>query len=260
MNCEGRKVAALEKSHNEMRKGLEKGGSVNKELRETVEKSRRDLQSEWERARSELRMAMRDRLSPDEGKSVRKKHKRTRVKMTLPRKKPLRLKKSEQSSRKHAPRFVRLSSNYARRPAGSAKCSGERCSVVARSASAGMSQPPSPDRTPDDQPSKPEASPRSPRSPATPAKPATPASPRRVEPPAAARQPVAPRRPPGDGARGPGSNTNPQYEQRLRNLENKLEELLKEIKKLKEEKKPEESKNSSPRRGRSANPGTPVTF
>ena len=53
---------ALEKSHNEMRKGLEKGGSVNKEFRGAVDKSRRDLQQEWERARSDLRMAMRDRV------------------------------------------------------------------------------------------------------------------------------------------------------------------------------------------------------
>ena len=53
---------SLEKSHNELRKGLEKGGSVNKEFRGAVEKSRRDLQQEWERARSDLRMAMRDRV------------------------------------------------------------------------------------------------------------------------------------------------------------------------------------------------------
>ena len=56
--------ARFEKSYNEMRKGLEKGGSVNKELREAREKSRRDLQEEWERARNDLRMAMRDRVQP----------------------------------------------------------------------------------------------------------------------------------------------------------------------------------------------------
>jgi hypothetical protein len=113
-----------------------------------------------------------------------------------------------------------------------------------------------PDRAAGDQPSKPETGPRPARSPAAPA---TPASPRRVEPPAA-RQPVAPRRPPVDGPGGPGSNINPQYERRLRNLDDKIEELLKEVKKLREERKPEESKNTNPRRGRSANPGTPVAF
>jgi hypothetical protein len=35
---------------------------------------------------------------------------------------------------------------------------------------------------------------------------------------------------------------------------------LKEIKKLKEERKPQESKNTSPRRARVANPGTPVVL
>jgi hypothetical protein len=74
-----------------------------------------------------------------------------------------------------------------------------------------------------------------------------------------ARQPGAPpRRPQIERGRTPGDQ--PEYDRRLRNLDDKVEELLKEIKKLKDEQKPQESKNSNPRRARSANPGIPVAF
>src|SRR5262249_40891211 len=57
-------LKSLEKSHHDMKKSFEKGGSVNKELRGAMEKSRREWQEEWERARKDLRMAMRDRAQP----------------------------------------------------------------------------------------------------------------------------------------------------------------------------------------------------
>jgi beta-lactamase regulating signal transducer with metallopeptidase domain len=253
---------ALEKSHNEMRKGLEKGGSVNKELRETVEKSRRDLQAEWERARSELRMAMRDRAQPRRQQERTEEAKKDADKDDSAKKEAAEIEKERAELEKARTEVRALEQQLrqaSRRLGEMQRRTMQRRGPVGKRRDAPTART-APDRGPDDQPSKPEAGPRSPRSPAAPAIPATPASPRRVEPPAAARQPVAPRRPSGDGTRGPGSNTNPQYEQRLRNLDNKLEELLKEIKKLKEEKKPEQSRSSSPRRGRSASPGTPVVF
>ena len=80
------------------------------------------------------------------------------IKRILPRKKPLRLKKSEQNSRKHAPRFARSSSNCGRPTAGSSTCNGGQCSDAAvQAVGVEMFQPPAlaPDRTPGEQPSEP---------------------------------------------------------------------------------------------------------
>ena len=82
-----------------------------------------------------------------------------------------------------------------------------------------------------------------------------PVAPRRVTPPATPRRPQVER----DGERSPGGQSD--YDRRLRDLDNKLEELLKKVKKLKDEQKPQASKSSTtPRRARSASPGTPIAF
>jgi beta-lactamase regulating signal transducer with metallopeptidase domain len=247
---------ALEKSHNEMRKSLEKGGSVNKELRETVEKSRRDLQEEWERARNDLRMAMRDRVQPrrqqervdeakkdaDQADSAKKEAEEIEKERAELEKVRSEVRALEQQLRQATRRLGEMQRRTMQRRGPGGRRGDVPSGRVA------------PGRAPADQPSQPQAGPRPPRSPGAPA---APASPRRVEPPVG-RQPVAPRRPQVERERP--STEQQEYDKRLRNLDDKLEELLKEVKKLKEAKKPQESQNAAPRRARSAGPGTPVAF
>lgn len=245
---------ALEKSHDEVRKGLEKGGTVNKELREAFEKSRRDLQDEWERARGDLRTAMRDRVQPrrprDRGEDVQKdadqpkdsiakesaEIERERAELEKVRSEVRTL---EQQLRQATRRLGELQRRSMQRHGPG----GRRGDVPSARVSPG--------RDPGEQPSERDSNPRAVRSPNVPA---TPASPRRVTPVNPPRRPQVER----EAERGLG--VQPEYDRRLRNLDNKLEELLKEIKKLKEERKPQESKNTSPRRARAANPGTPVVL
>jgi beta-lactamase regulating signal transducer with metallopeptidase domain len=246
---------ALEKSHNEMRRSLEKGGSVNKEVRGAMEKSRRDLREEWERARNDFRMTMRDRAQPrrsqeraeeakkdaDQADSAKKEAEEIEKERAELEKARSEIRALEQQLRQANRRLVEMQRRTMQRrgPAGR------------RGDFPGARTAPGP--APGEKPSEPEATPR----PARPATPATPATPRRAEPPVA-RRPVGPRAPQVE--RGRSSDEQREYDRRLQNLDNKLEELLKEFKKLKEEKKPEASKSPGPRRARSANPGTPVIY
>jgi bla regulator protein BlaR1 len=246
---------ALEKSHNEMRKAFEKGGAVNKELRESMEKSRRDMQEEWERARGELRSAMRERVQArrqqERGREAEKgdepakdaapkeaaEIERERAEIEKARGEVRTL---EQQLRQAQRRLVELQRRTMQRNGP-----GRRPDVPAARVAPG--------RGPDDAPSPRGASPRSPRA-ASP--PADSASPRNALPPGARRPDGPSRRPQVDEPRGSGAR--PGGEERLRDLENKLERVLKELEKLKDEKKSQESEGSSSRRARPGRFGTPA--
>ena len=118
----------------EMRKALEKGGAVNKELRGAVEKSRQDVQEEWER--SSKRAALCDARASPGPTSGGTQRQRAREMMPINPAKPLRKRvprsnESVRKSRRHAARFVRSSSSCVRQTAGSSSCNGDRCNEAA---------------------------------------------------------------------------------------------------------------------------------
>ena len=166
---------------------------------------------------------------------------------------PPRSNESGLSLRRYGRRFARSSSSCARRRDGSESCNVARYSAAAQVDGAAMclQRACRRGRDPGEQPSERDANPRAVRSPKVPA---TPATPRRVTP------VNPPRRGQVEREVERELGVQPEYDRRLRNLDDKLEELLKEIKKLKDERKPQESKNTSPRRARAANPGTPVAL
>jgi beta-lactamase regulating signal transducer with metallopeptidase domain len=210
---------ALEKSHDEMRKGLEKGGTVNKELREAFEKSRRDLQEEWERTRGDLRTAMRDRAQPG-----RLRERRDDVQKDADQPKDSIAKESAEIERERAElekvrsevRTLEQQLRQATRRLGEL----QRRSVQRRGPGGRRGDVPSarvaPGRDPGEQPSERDANPRAVRSPKVPA---TPATPRRVTP------VNPPRRGQVEREVERELGVQPEYDRRLRNLDDKLEEL-----------------------------------
>ncbi len=242
---------ALEKSHDELRKALESGGKVNRELREAVEKSRRDMQEEWERTRNELRSAVRDRrqarrqqergrdaekggeesgdaASKDAAESARERAEIEKARSEV--------RTLEQQLRQAQRRLLSLQRRTVQRGGP-----GRRSDVP--------SAREMPGRGSEDRPSPRVESPRPPR---VAAPPADAPLPRRVLPPGARQPGGLPRRPPVDAEGLRGGNIRPGGEERLRDLENKLERVLKELEKLREDKKSEESKSSSSRPSRPA--------
>jgi hypothetical protein len=83
-------------------------------------------------------------------------------------------------------------------------------------------------------------------------------------PPVSRRSPAPPRGPGandrGSFPRGGGFGPRPDYERRFRELDEKLDRLLKELERMKDEKKPSQTREPRPRGTRLANPGTAVVF
>jgi bla regulator protein blaR1 len=240
---------AVEKSHNEIRKAFEKGGSINKEVRESMEKSRRDLQQEWERARGELRSDMRERLESrrqqDRGREVEKDDSRANDTAEMERQRA-ELEKArsevralEQQLRQANRRLVELQRRMMPRGGGSASRRGD---VPAGRVAPG--------RAPEDQPAPRAGGSRSPRA----GSPPVDGEQLKRAVPFGARQ-----RQQSEGAQGSGSGSGGN-ENRLREVENKLERVLKELEELKASKKSEESKDSSSRSRRPARSGGAPTI
>src|SRR5262249_47730541 len=130
-----------------------------------------------------------------------------------------------------------------------------------RNASPRRSGNPRSETTTPETPEAPRAENASPRSPVAPTPPSAPARP---VPPTARRSPVPP---PGLGGgegggalpRGGGPGPRFDYERRFRELDEKLNRLLKELEQMKDERKPSESSIPRSRGRRPANTGTAVT-
>jgi bla regulator protein blaR1 len=253
---------SMEKSHEEMRKAIEKGGTVNNEVRAAMEKSRRDLQQEWERTRGELRAEMRERLqsrrAQERGREVEKDADQTKESAEIERDRAElekvrgEVRTLEQQLRQANRRLVDLQRRTMQRGGSGGGGSGVRRGDVP-AARVG------PGRTPEDQPLPRGGRPRSPIG-ATP--PVEAETPRRAVPPVARQLAPLGRRAQveGEGPQGPGGGR--ANDARLRDLENKLERILKELEGLKADKKSQESKESSSR-SRSARPlrsGTAVVL
>jgi beta-lactamase regulating signal transducer with metallopeptidase domain len=236
---------ALENSHNEMRRAFEKGGTIDKELRETWEKSRDDLRSEWERAQNDLRTAMRDRLESSRQRERSRLDQAARDRLQGSSDKDTPENDQDRAEIDKTQAEVRALQQQLRE--ANRRLMDLQRRRVQRNARARRSEnpvaKPAPERDSDAQPSPRGGGRANPRSARPPVPPATGATPRRVTPPND-MQPGRPIRPPGGpfGTRGGGMQ--PQYEERLRDLNDKLERLLKEVEELKGEKKSRDSKDS----------------
>ncbi len=253
---------ALEKSHDEMRKAFDKGGAINKELREAWEKSRDDLRAEWDRAQNDLRTAMRDRLESSRQQERLRERQAGRDQATDSPDKDAVEKDQDRAEidKVHAEvRALQQQLRQANRRLLELQRRGMQRNARGRRSEGPLAKP-APDADPDAQPTPRASDSPSPRSSRSPGASATPETPRRVRPPAD-RQPIRPVRPPGDvpGPRGPGGGP-PQYDERLRDLNDKLERLLKEVEELKGEKKSKDSKESSERSTGQVRTGAVVAF
>jgi hypothetical protein len=221
---------ALERSQENLRKAFEGGGPVDKELREAIEKGRKDMEEAFDRARGdaqdqveslrqrsrELRDQARENFDRARGEAERR----------LSRDGDEQPNRDELESARKEIRDLQQQLERATRRFGELQRREWRRNDVRR-----PEANPQPEPQPQN-PATPRAEPAPPEPPKEPAAPATPARPN-------ARRPSAPIRPaPGVGRRGPQTEN----DRRLHELEDKMNQLLKELKNLKEEKNPKESK------------------
>ena len=224
---------ALERSQENLRKAFEGGGPVDKELREAIEKGRKDMEEAFDRARGdaqdqveslrqrsrELRDQARENFDRARGEAERR----------LSRDGDEQPNRDELESARKEIRDLQQQLERATRRFGELQRREWRRNDVRR-----PEANPQPGPQPQN-PATPRAEPAPPEPPKEPAVPATPARPARPN----ARRPSAPIRPaPGVGRRGPQIEN----DRRLHELEDKMKQLLKELKNLKEEKSPKESK------------------
>jgi len=251
---------SLEKSYDEIRQALSKGGPVDKELREAWERSHEELRQKWLRSREEMRQELRERVeaarrrqrefgraardSRDQGRPEPEKGDAAK---SQERAGPDELENARREVRELQQQLVRAN----RRLMELQRREAQRNAPSRRSGDPFAKR--APDRDPNEQGARRESDARLPRSP-SPGR--TPAAPRQTTPPSDAR-PSAPAREPAPGGRGSGeSGRNPEYDRRFRELDNKLDRLLKELEKLREGTTPKDSKDPNPRRGRPVQPGT----
>jgi beta-lactamase regulating signal transducer with metallopeptidase domain len=241
---------ALEKSQEEVRRAFEQGGPVDKELREAWDRSNRELREAWERAREDMRQVMRDRVEiarrrereqrqqarerPEQGRPEAEKGQADEAEARQSRREVENARREvrelEQQLRRATRRLEELDRREARRtqrrPSGRPRAEAE------------------PPRTP--------GAPGAPTAPRPESAPAPGAEPTPAPPPAAPlprpgqRNLRRPGVPPGF-ERLPGLAPRPDYERRFRDLEDKLNQLLKELKEMKEEQKPKTSAGPNPR-------------
>jgi beta-lactamase regulating signal transducer with metallopeptidase domain len=231
---------ALDKSHEELRKAFEGGGPVDKELRDAIDKASKDLQEAFDRTRGDVENKV---------DSLREQSRELRDQA----------KEAYDRARDQARRDGRRDSDgdSARGELESARREIRDLEQKLRSATRRLEEleqresrrdgTPRRGRTPQPEP-RPRAEPAPPREPAAPATPARPARPN-------LRRGLAPTRPGPGGAR-----RNPQIEEndRLRELEDKMNRLLKELENLKGEKSPKENKEPSSGSPRPAKDGSRV--
>jgi beta-lactamase regulating signal transducer with metallopeptidase domain len=234
---------ALVKSQEELRRAIEEGGPIDRELRDAVERSRKELRDAWEKAREDIREVMRDRLEAArqrqreqaEGAGERPQHalpeahrnapdeaeaRRNRQEVESARKE---VRELEQQLRRATRRLEELDRRESRR--------AQRRPLATPPAEAGAPQRPTTPGAP--AAARPEAAPRPPATPARPGQ-------------RGVRRPIVPPRTPGP-ERSPSPGSGPDYERRFRELENKLNQLLKELQDMKGEQKPKTSGTANPR-------------
>ena len=231
---------ALDNSYEGLRKAFEGGGPVDKELREAIEKARKDVQEAFDRTRGDVddqveslrqrSRELRDRAREEYGRA------RDQARQGARRDREGESDRSElEAARREIRELEQQLRNATRRLEELEQRESRRNTAPQRERN------PEPD-------SRPRAEPAPVRDPAVPRTPARPGRPN-------IRRPLPPIRPvPGGIRRGPLSEN----DARLRELEEKMNRLLKELENLKGEKNPKERKEPSSDRPRPAKAGSMI--
>jgi len=271
---------ALEKSQEEVRRALEQGGPVDNELREAWERSRKELREAWEHARDDIRQVMRDRVEV-----ARQRQREQAEQAEQARERPERVRPEaeggppgEAEARQHrqevetARREIRELEQQLRRATRRLEELDRREARRAQRRPAGRpraeAEPPRPPEAPS-APTAPRAEP-APAAPAPPARPGqrdvrrprfAPGEPGVERPgpnPRPSERPLPRGRSGEPGFERPGPNPRPDYERRFRDLEDKLNQLLKELKDMKGEQKPKTSAEPNAKVVTTATPGVTI--
>jgi beta-lactamase regulating signal transducer with metallopeptidase domain len=221
---------ALEKSRDDLRDAFQRGGPVEKELREAIERSRDEIQEALETAREGARDqvdALRDRARElsDQDRAARDRARSDAEKGASPAREGREARRELEDARREI-RELEAQLRRATRRLEEIERRESRRAPSARREPPRAPVPPIEPTAPSAE-SRP-APPQSPGAPATPARPSRPVAPggRRAQPPGR----------PGQGAARRGSEA--ESDRRLRELENKMNQLLKELENLKENKGP----------------------
>jgi beta-lactamase regulating signal transducer with metallopeptidase domain len=244
---------ALERAREDLRQAFEDGGPVNREAREALEKARKDMRESVDRAREELHQAMRDRIDEAQESVLQDEQDKDRAAEGGP--------QAEEVAK--ARREVREMEQQLRRAMRRLEALERREGRLSRDLRRGREAAPARPPVPPHPPAAPHAAPAPHPAPAPRAPESRPAPP---SPPETPTTPEEPGRFQGPGAgpgprRGPGGPpvANPRVERRLRDLEEKMDRLLKELQELKGEKKDKpagETRRQEPRgRTRRVEPG-----
>jgi hypothetical protein len=223
---------ALEKSQEELRRALEEGGPVDNQLREAWERSQKEVRDAWDKARDDIRQVMRDRVEAvRERQREQAEQARQRPERIVP---DTRQQPSDESDARQNRQEVENARREIRELEQQLRRATRRLEELDRRDSR---------RAPRRPPDRPRAEPQPPRSPAAPGAPpraaapdAQPGSPGQRN----ARRPVVPPGAPGTD-RAPGPLPRSDYERRFRSLEDKLNQLLKELQDMKREQRPRTS-------------------
>jgi beta-lactamase regulating signal transducer with metallopeptidase domain len=230
---------SLEKSHEDMWRAFERGGPVDKEVREAWARSRQELRDAWERTRNDLREAMRDRA--DVARQQRERATRDRAQAdrgrdrATPRPDDGSVKGGEGQPGRAELESAQNEVQELRRQL--ARATQRLQELQRRQRESHRNQPPRREASPRAEPN-PSPNPGAARAEPAPApgSPSGPAAPAPLARPAPLRGGQAqPRVAPGGARRDQQSGS----ERRLRQLEDKMNQLLKELKDLKDEQKKE---------------------
>jgi len=241
---------AVEKSQDEVRRAFEQGGPVDKELRQAWERSSQELREAWERARDDLRQVMRDRVETA--------RQQQREQLEQERQQPQNVRpeaekgQSDQAEARQHRREVEDARREIRELEQQLRRATRRLQELDRREARRAERRP---------PAGPRADREPPRLPGAPGAPTAPRA-ERPAPPGAEPAPAPPAPPARPGQRNmrrpfavppsapgferlPGPAARPDYERRFRDLEDKLNQLLKELKDMKGEQKPKTSSEPS---------------
>ncbi len=247
----------LEKARDEMHEAFKEGGPLNKQARDAAEKAREDMNAAVEKAREELREAVRERAekareAAREGLLSRSKEQDEPPAADA----DVSGKPGDAAQARKEIRQLELQLRQALRRLQAIERRDQRLSRDQRRSSGG---PPAPPASP-----RPAAPPEAPG-----ARPEPPAKFEAPTPPAELRVHRRPDGPPGGGPgpdmSGPGMTgrpggpavLNPRVERRLRDLEDKMDRLLKELESLKGEKKDKDKEKKDSEENKSSHKSRP---
>lgn len=253
---------ALEKARDKMQEAFKEGGPVDKQARDAAEKAREDMNAALEKAREEFRQAVRDRAE-----KARKSAREGLLSQSKERDEPPAAEADAPGNSRDAEQArkeIRQMEQQLRQAMRRLQAIERRDQRLSRNQRRGSGGPPAPPASPRPAapPDAPDARPEPPTSPDAPAPPAEPRPLRRPDGPPGGRPGTDLR---GPGMAGPGGPAvlNPRVERRLRDLEDKMDRLFKELDSLKGEKKDKEKKgseeNESSHKARPGNHGHPTT-